>query len=415
MIWLLPVIFWAAAASVTDALQLPHTWPMYQYQANHQAVFTGLPQTFSWHRQLAGKVNGGLAIVDGIVYVESFDKHLYALDAQSGAVRWAATLQNIAMTAPIIADGLAIVGTGSNHPLMETPSKTVWGRSEGDYVDAVDIRNGKIVWQQRTVGEDMPTPALVNVNGVDAIVFANGDNHVRALQVRDGKPIWTLPTQGIATMSSAAAVGTMVYVIAGVPSPGSLHDEIYAVDATNGRYAWRAPIGNVDCSPTVDNGTIYVEGSGFDSSRPAATSTFNDVAAVDALTGHMWWSWRSGFGHFTPVASNEQAIAGLAVDGTLYQAVPATNEFTAFDGTTGRLLWKIHTEAAVKMSAVLYNGKLYFGDTGNTLYVVDAATGQIVGGRTYPSYFTVSPPVIVGNTLYIVDDDTVYAVPLSAL
>ena len=66
------------------------------------------------------------------------------------------------------------------------------------------------------------------------------------------------------------------------------------------------------------------------------------------------------------------------------------------------------------MSAVLAGGKLYFGDTG-IRFTLSTPTGRIVGGRTYPSSFTVSPPVIVGGTLYIANNDTVLATPLSAL
>jgi outer membrane protein assembly factor BamB len=387
---------------------------MYQYQPNHNAVFAGPARAYSWHRRLGGKVNGGLAIVDGTVYVEGFDRSLYALDAQTGAIRWIAKLQNIAMTAPIVADGLVVVGTGSNRPLTQTRRMTIWGRAEGDYIQAFSVKSGLLVWEQRTTGEDMPTPALVKVNGENAIVFANGDNHARALRLRDGKPLWTLPTNGIATMSSAAAIGNTAYFVAGVPSPGSAHDSIYAVDAQNARYLWRAPLGNVDCSPAIDGDTLFIEGSGYDPRRPAASSTFSDVVGVDPSTGKMKWSWRSGWGHFTETASHEQAIAGLAVNGMLYQSIPATSDFVAFD-SGGHTRWKLHTEQPVKMSAVLYNGKLYFGDTGHTLYVVDAGSGRIVGGREYPSYFTVSPPVIVGATLYIVNDDTVLAVPVADL
>jgi outer membrane protein assembly factor BamB len=404
----------SVAAQRANAPIGPHTWPMYQYQPDHNAAFPGPSRAFSWHRKLGGKVNGGLAVVDGTVYVESFDKRLYALDAQDGGIKWTANMQNIAMTAPIVADGVVVVGTGSNRPLKESARETIWGRPEGDYIQAFSVRDGLLVWQQRTVGENMPTPALVRVNGENTLVFANGDNHARALRLRDGQLIWSFPTQGIATMSSAAAAGNMVYFVSGVPSPGSLHDSLYAVDGTTGANLWRVPLGNVDCSPTIENATIFVEGSGADSKRPADTSTFSDVVAIDAATGRMKWSWRSAWGHFTPTASHEQAIAGLAVGGILYQSIPASSEFAAFDAA-GHTRWKIHTEEPVKMSAVLYNGKLYFGDTGHTLYVVDAATGQVVGGRTYPSYFTVSPPVIVGATLYITNDDTVLAIPLSAL
>ncbi len=410
----LVTMLFAAQTAWVAALPAPLLWPMYQYQANHEAVFNGPSNGVNWHRRLGGQINGGLAIAGNMLYVESFDKNVYALDTRTGAVRWSSKLENIAMTAPLVADGLVVVGTGSNDPMVETPIKTIWGRPQGDVVEALSARTGAVIWQQRTVGENMPSPALVRINGVDAIVFVNGDNHLRALRLSDGQPIWTLPTRGIGTMSSAAAVGNIVYVLSGVPSPGSWHDELYAVDVQHARYIWRAPIGNVDCSPTVDNRTVFVQVSGYDAKRPEYSATFNDVAGVDARTGYMRWSWRSGFGYFTPTASHEQAIAGLAINGVLYQAIPATSEFAAFD-PAGHLRWKIHTDAPVKMSAVLAGGKLYFGDTGSTLYVVDAATGKIVGGRVYPSYFTVSPPVIVGGTLYIANNDTVLATPLSAL
>jgi outer membrane protein assembly factor BamB len=223
-----------------------------------------------------------------------------------------------------------------------------------------------------------------------------------------------VPTRGIGTMSSAAAVGNVAFASTGVPNPATAHDELYAIDVSNGSYKWRAPVGNTDCSPTVDNGIVYVEGAGSDSRHPDKTADFSDVVAVDAATGKVRWSWRSTWGHFTPVGSHEQAIAGLAVGGVLYQSIPATNEFAAFD-PAGHLKWKIHTEEPVKMSAVLLNGKLYFGDTGKTLYVVDAKSGRLVGGRQFPSYFTVSPPVIVGATLYIANDDTVWAIPVADL
>ncbi|HZZ64305.1 MAG TPA: PQQ-binding-like beta-propeller repeat protein, partial [Candidatus Baltobacteraceae bacterium] len=294
-------------------LALPVAWPMYQFAPNHEAVFDDTASPVAWQRPLPGKVNGGLAIVGGVVYVESFDHRLYALDARTGAVRWSADLGNIAMTAPIVADGLVIAGTGSNEPLIETPAQTIWGRKKGDAVVALSAKTGAVVWQLRTVGEDMPTPALVHVRGVDAIVFANGDNHLRALRLRDGKPLWAIPTQGISTMSSAAAVGNTIYAISGVPVPGVHHDELYAVNADTGAYLWRSPVGNADCSPTVADGMVFVEGSGNDPRRPEYSADFNDIVAVDATTGKLRWSWRSGWGYLTPTASHEQAIAGLEV------------------------------------------------------------------------------------------------------
>lgn len=64
------------------------------------------------------------------------------------------------------------------------------------------------------------------------------------------------------------------------------------------------------------------------------------------------------------------------------------------------------------MSAVEKNGRLYFGDTGGTFYVVDAGSGRVLSRRMFPPFFSVSSPVIFGNTLYVANAETVRAIPL---
>src|SRR5581483_2518459 len=98
--------------------------------------------------------------------------------------------------------------------------------------------------------------------------------------------------------------------------------------------------------------------------------------------------------------------------GAFYESIPATDEFIAFDARSGNVRWKIHTAAAVKMSAVERNGRLYFGDTGHTFYVLDARSGHIISRTQYSSYFTVSSPLIVGDTLYVANNDVVRAIQL---
>src|SRR6185437_11970266 len=100
-------------------------------------------------------------------------------------------------------------------------------------------------------------------------------------------------------------------------------------------------------------------------------------------------------------------------DGAFFESIPATNEFIAFDAHSGNVRWKIHTAATVKMSAVESAGRLYFGDTGHTFYVVDARNGHVITRAPYPSYFTVSSPVIFGDTLYVANNDVVRAIQLA--
>lgn len=390
---------------------LAAVWPMYQYFPNHNAVFSG-PPAVSWAHRLGRKINGGLALVHGSLYVESFDGRVSALNARTGALEWSTPVGGVVMTTPIIADGVVIVGTGTSSVLTESAQRVVWGRPQGDAVIGLDAGDGRIIWRHHTVGEDMPSPALERINGRSAIVFANGDNHLYALAVHDGHALWIHKVNGISSMSSAATDRGVVFVVIGGTSFSKYGDRLLAVDAARGRILWSAPYGNADCSPTVAYGRVFVEGSASQSGLPSNRNAFNDVSAIDERTGKLHWRWYSGYGTFTGAGSDEEAIAGMAADGALYEAIPATDEFAAFDAVSGKVRWKIPTDAAVKMSAVEKNGRLYFGDTGHTFYTVDARSGHVINRRTYPSFFSVSSPLIVGDTLYVANDDVVRAVPL---
>lgn len=386
-------------------------WPMYQYRADHNAAFPSSLAPVSWTRRLGGKINGGLAFAGGALFVESFDRRVSALDARSGRVLWSTAVPGVVMTTPIVADRLVIVGTGTSSVLTQTASKLIWGRPQGDEIIALDEGTGAVRWRRSTIGEDMPSPAIVNIRGTDAMVFANGDDHVRAWAVRDGRTLWERAVDGIASMSSAAVDGGRVFVVIGDGSHSGTRDHLIAIDPSNGRIVWGAPYGNADCSPTIAGGLVFVEGSNSDSNH-ARPNAFNDIAAVDEATGKVRWRWYSGYGAFTSAGSDEEGVAGLAADGAFYEAIPATDEFIAFDAHTGGVRWRLHTVAAVKMSAVESDGRLYFGDTGKTFYAVDARSGRVIWRRAYGSYFTVSSPVIIGNTLYVANGDVVRAIPL---
>lgn len=386
-------------------------WPMYQDRANHNAVFATPALHVSWTRRLGGKINGGLAFAGGALFVESFDKRVSALDARTGRVLWSTSLSNVVMTTPVVADGLVIVGTGTSTVLTQTASKLIWGRPQGDEVVALEQGTGRVRWRKSTVGENMPSPALVNIRGSDAIVFANGDDRIRAWAVRDGHSIWEHPVNGIASMSSAALDSGRVFVVIGDGSHSGTQDHLIAIDPDDGNVVWGAPYGNADCSPAIANGVVFVEGSNADANH-AQPNAFNDVVAVDERSGKLRWRWYSKYGTFTSAGSDEEGVAGLAADGAFYESIPATNQFIAFDAGSGNVRWEIHTAAAVKMSAVEKAGRLYFGDTGHTFYVVEARNGRVISRTPYPSYFTVSSPVIFADTLYVANNDVVRAIQL---
>jgi outer membrane protein assembly factor BamB len=114
-------------------------------------------------------------------------------------------------------------------------------------------------------------------------------------------------------------------------------------------------------------------------------------------------------GDFTSEVSHERAIAGTYSDGTYYQASATENAVYAFDATTGTVRFRVPTRGRVKMSAIVRDGRLFFGDTSGYIYAVDSKTGAIRTRAHFKERFTTSPPIIVGATLFIATETALLA------
>lgn len=406
----------AVLSAQTLGASLPaQTWAEYQFASDHNAVFDSPQWDVGWRADVGDKINGALSIVGTTLYVESFDRKLYALDALTGKTLWLASLPNIAMNAPLVINGLVIAGTGSNAVLPTTPP--LFAQPQGDYVAAFDAASGAPRWTFRTVGEDMPTGVLVNGHTPE-LIFSNGDGHVYALNAIDGTLIWKQKILGVATMSSLAAAANLVFGVSTYHMLGVWYRPQYswswALRPQSGQFVWTAPFGDSDCSPTFGAGALFVE-SNFPVDASGRKGEYSEVYSLEAKSGALRWRYRSGVGSISLSGSNEQSIAGLFANGRLYQSLPFTRELAAFDARDGRVVWKIATQDPVKMSAVLKDGWLYFGDTAGYFYVVRAADGMIRARIKFPDTFTPSPPVIVGNTLFVTNGRTVRAIPIAEL
>jgi outer membrane protein assembly factor BamB len=138
------------------------------------------------------------------------------------------------------------------------------------------------------------------------------------------------------------------------------------------------------------------------------------VAALDPKTGKPFWVYRSATqGLWSIVGSEEAAVAGTYSNGTFYQSTPFTDEVLAFDATTGTVRWSFHTAGPAKMSPVIKDGRLYIGDTAGILYTLDASNGTLVELRAFKQPFSVTPPVIAGTKMVVVNGTSVHAIPLT--
>ncbi len=413
----------ASAIAALVAQRLPHaapsaleptagpddSWPMYQRDPTHNAVLAQGGMRVRWTTSLGEKINGGLAVSGGLVYAVSFDKKLYAVDERTGEIRWSAQADNILMSTPVVQNGIVIVGSGKDGFLKpDDYMSQVWGRPEGDDVYAFSTRDGRLVWKLHTVGQNMPSPAIAG----EVAILANGDLHTYAIDLQSGKPRWTVDLPGVATMASVNISGGVAFVSTCHNAPYTC--ETRAIDVRDGRTRWTNSYGGSDCTPTIDNGMVFVNASDDSDSR-FHTGGQITVAALDERTGKTRWTWKAPPGPYTYVASQERQITGDAHDGVLFQPIGNASRVVALDERSGKLLWTFHTSANVKMSPVVKGDDVYFGDTAGIFYRVDRKTGRTIHTSSYLQPFSTSPPVIVGDTIFVANGRTILAAPIGEI
>ncbi len=258
------------------------------------------------------------AVMNGVVYVGSWDGSVYALDAATGTKLWSYATGGEVTSSPAVANGLVYVGTQGRD-----------GRVDGA-VDAIDSRTGAKVWSHHIGSPVLSSPAVAN-----GVVYVDSwnDYTVYALNARTGAKLWSYTT-GYFMASSPAVIDGAVYV-------GSTDDNVYALDATTGAELWNyATGGSLESSPAVANGVVYV---GSDDQK---------VYALDASTGARLWSYTTGgpVGYSSPAVANGVAYVG-SHDGNVY----------ALDATTGAELWSYPVGGSVDSSPTVVNGVVYVG------------------------------------------------------
>lgn len=216
-----------------------------------------------WRLPLGDRMGSGLAAADGMLYLPSYDSHLYAAEASSGLLRWQFVAAGPIDSAPLVdgdrlylkladdrvyalnrSDGKLLWSTpGSGRALTSKPSnwsplrmaagRLVFGSLDGR-LHALDPADGKPVWASAAGGErpSPPTPA-------GEFGYAGGkDGSLEAIDLDDGQSVWAWrPDQAVKSgllsgiMWPPVADGTRLYA-------SSLDGHLYAFEGVADRSAW---------------------------------------------------------------------------------------------------------------------------------------------------------------------------------
>jgi len=128
----------AAAVFLGGARSSPTEAAMFRGGPEHSGAYVSPNPSLAsvaWKFRTGGEIVSSPLVVGSTVYIGSRDRHLYALDAASGALRWKLETQGPVNSSAAYRDGLVYVGSvdGSMY--------------------AVDAATGKQRWAFKTLGE----------------------------------------------------------------------------------------------------------------------------------------------------------------------------------------------------------------------------------------------------------------------
>ncbi len=107
----LMILILAQAAQAGD-------WPMFRHDAAHTGVADEAvepPLELLWTFEIEEGVYSSPAVLDGFIYVGSYDNYTYALDASNGNEKWQYETGGIISSSPAVSGGMVYIGSWDNN------------------------------------------------------------------------------------------------------------------------------------------------------------------------------------------------------------------------------------------------------------------------------------------------------------
>jgi outer membrane protein assembly factor BamB len=282
-----------------------------------------------WTFKTGDAIESAPAIVDGVAYVSSLDKHLYAIELASGKEKWKTKLSYM-KASPSVKGGRVYVGD-----------------LEGRFY-CVNAADGKKLWQFEAQGE---IQASANFHG-DNIIFGSHDSNLYCLSP-EGKQVWAAAVDGPIN-AATAIVGDRAFATG--CSDGILH----IIDPRSGK-----ELDSIDLvGQTVATAAVVGD-------RLFASMVSNQVVCADLTTLKKVWTFEPAK-RAQPFHSSPAISLGVVVAGSRDKQV------YALDMKSGAEKWSLETEGQVDASPVIVGDRVYVGclSEDGHFYVLDLKSGK---------------------------------------
>jgi polyvinyl alcohol dehydrogenase (cytochrome) len=388
-----------------------------------------------WTFPTAGNVSAVATVVGAVAYVPDWGGKLWAIDIQTGRVRWSHDISDytgtpgaVSRTSPAYWNGELILGTGN---VMDD-------RLTGAFEIAVEARTGALLWRTRTDENDaaIMTGSPTVDNGIVYTGVSSKTEHLRitprfrgsveALEARTGKLLWKtymVPEgfNGGAVWSSQPVVDhktNLLYVTTGnsysVPSdhcvnPGQTHckplpaddhiDSIVALDLGTGHVRWAHHTLTADTwtmsqpnsSPDFDFGagpnlyTTRIHGKPTD--VLGAGQKNGMYYALDPATGRLIWSTQAGPGGVLGGIEWGTSTDGKRIYAAITNGSHKSYTYTTFNGRKGTTKGGLWTALDAATGAILWQTADPEGGAYITDGFVSSANGVVYAGSSGGNFY----------------------------
>ncbi len=303
--------------------------------------------------------------------------------APKGEVKWTFTAGGAIVGSPAVAGGVVYFGALDGH------------------LHALDAATGKEAWKFKSRMPIACTPAVAG----GTVYFTSSAGSLAALDAATGAPKWVCAIEAerrfearglhgyppaTQTMPDAWDVFTSSPAVSdGLVFFGAGDGGVYAVDAATGVLQWSFRTGNVvHASPAVAGGLVFV---GSWDSR---------VYALEARTGAVKWKFQAGV---DPAIHNQEGFQSscAVADGVVYVGCRDAHVY-ALEAATGRRLWDYPTgKSWVIGTPAVRDGIVYAGTSDSSrFFALDAKTGRLLFNADTKAY-VFSSAALCGPRAYV--------------
>ncbi|MDN3551949.1 outer membrane protein assembly factor BamB [Halomonas almeriensis] len=232
----------------------------------------------------------------------------------------------------------------------------------------------------------------------DTLFAADHQGLIKAINADNGEVLWETRLDSAAS-SALTAVADHVFL-------GTRNGEILALDQGSGEEVWRSRVSSeVLSAPQVNNRLVVVQ------------TIDGKVTALDRRSGAERWVYSTS----QPALTLRSTGTPRTIDAVTFAGL-ANGSLVTLDNGSGRALWERRIAAPQGRSDIdrmvdlagqpvlTPDGRLFVTSYNGRLAALQATSGQGLWARDISSYHT---PVLVGETLYVVDADS-HLVALSA-